>query len=664
MGSVINTNVAANSIHGIYTNNNNRMNAAMTRVATAQKINSAKDGGSIWSISEKMRERIRSNDQANQNVQNDTALLKTAEGGIGNTIDIIKTLKERAISAADDTNDDSSRAVIANEVKQLLNGINDNASKVKFNGRTLLDGTLGTTSSASKITSEYVAEPKAATEGTVIQSAATYFLSASNGGSLRALSGGATAAVASNTLLVNLVDTNKNSLVNVGDKITFSWTEDGKENSYSFTVGSDTKFADVDFSKGALKVSYLAAGAAIKDSDGNNIISGGDDAGAGNKVGTYASTTTSTGLGLWAVGKEGVNIGDFKVSVTYEENGTEKSRVINKDATPKTYTQDAFKFEGKSQVAEGSQEVNVLTVTGTAAVATDTKLMDLLSGSTNSETDVISLSVGDKAYTFQGSDTIQKVIDKLADEGIAVQLGNGDPLKNADGEIVTLTNDKGTSQFKTATGDASAKKGNLYFTGADGSTIGDITLKAYSQTAYNSGLDPDKTFAGNNTNGTVTATSGLKSWQAQQLPSEKVDEGAVKGLTFFVGGEQGFAMQNVDIANMKAEALFGDSIENISNLFKTGKGAQEAIGLIDTALQTALDAQTDVGALEMRLGYIGDNLTTMNENLQAADSTFRDADMAKEMTAYMKYAVLSQASQYMLAQASQNAYQVLNLLQA
>ena len=53
----------------------------------------------------------------------------------------------------------------------------------------------------------------------------------------------------------------------------------------------------------------------------------------------------------------------------------------------------------------------------------------------------------------------------------------------------------------------------------------------------------------------------------------------------------------------------------------------------------------------------------MNENLEAADSVMRDSDIAKEMTQYMKYAVLSQASQYMLAQAGQNAFQVLNLLQ-
>ena len=67
--------------------------------------------------------------------------------------------------------------------------------------------------------------------------------------------------------------------------------------------------------------------------------------------------------------------------------------------------------------------------------------------------------------------------------------------------------------------------------------------------------------------------------------------------------------------------------------------------------------------MEARLGYTSDNLTSMNTNLTSADSAIRDADMAKEMVDYMRYSVLSQTSQYMLSQASQNAFSVLNLLQ-
>jgi len=61
--------------------------------------------------------------------------------------------------------------------------------------------------------------------------------------------------------------------------------------------------------------------------------------------------------------------------------------------------------------------------------------------------------------------------------------------------------------------------------------------------------------------------------------------------------------------------------------------------------------------------YTVDNLTVANENTNAAESVIRDADMAKEMTAYTKSNVLMQASQSMLAQANQNSSAVLSLLQ-
>ena len=84
---------------------------------------------------------------------------------------------------------------------------------------------------------------------------------------------------------------------------------------------------------------------------------------------------------------------------------------------------------------------------------------------------------------------------------------------------------------------------------------------------------------------------------------------------------------------------------------------------MDTALQKALNAATDVGAYEQRLGYTADTVSTQIENLENSDSAIRDSDMAKEISNYMKFSVLSQASQYMLAQSNQNAFSVLNLLQ-
>lgn len=58
-----------------------------------------------------------------------------------------------------------------------------------------------------------------------------------------------------------------------------------------------------------------------------------------------------------------------------------------------------------------------------------------------------------------------------------------------------------------------------------------------------------------------------------------------------------------------------------------------------------------------------DNIITAHENTTNAESTIRDADMAKAMTDYTKHNVLAQAAQSMLAQANQNSSNVLSLLQ-
>ena len=91
--------------------------------------------------------------------------------------------------------------------------------------------------------------------------------------------------------------------------------------------------------------------------------------------------------------------------------------------------------------------------------------------------------------------------------------------------------------------------------------------------------------------------------------------------------------------------------------------ANIAIRVLDGALEYALDNATRLGAYLQRLETDESNLTTSNENVTAAESTIRDADMAREMTSYTKANVLAQAAQAMLAQANQNSSAVLSLLQ-
>ena len=102
------------------------------------KINSAGDDASGLSISERMAVQIRSLDQDNQNSQNGVSMLKTAEGAVSSTVDILRTLKEKAINAANDTNTDADRATMQKEFDQAIEQIDENAHQ-SYNGHTHVD---------------------------------------------------------------------------------------------------------------------------------------------------------------------------------------------------------------------------------------------------------------------------------------------------------------------------------------------------------------------------------------------------------------------------------------------------------------------------------------------------------------------------------------------
>ncbi|MBE6092314.1 MAG: hypothetical protein E7201_03930 [Selenomonas ruminantium] len=92
-------------------------------------------------------------------------------------------------------------------------------------------------------------------------------------------------------------------------------------------------------------------------------------------------------------------------------------------------------------------------------------------------------------------------------------------------------------------------------------------------------------------------------------------------------------------------------------------GTDKKRGILDRGITYLLDAATLVGAQTQRLENSNKNIVTNKENTQASESVIRDADMAKEMMGYVKYNILTQSSQAMLAQANQNGSQVLSLLQ-
>ena len=432
MAMVVKNNMSALTTLNTLNKNTNALSKSLQKVSSGMKINSAADDASGYAISERMRVQIRSLDQANSNAQNGGSMMKVAEGAVSSTVEILKTLKEKAVNAANDTNTDADRATIQKEMDQSIDQINDNAN-VTFNGQYLVDGSKNkktnqtTTLMTNQSLSTNTNKDTALTE-----------LSARNGDGLN---------------------------IHSTDTVTISYVKNGQTHTASTEVGSKNL---------------------------ENVIS---------------SLT--------------------KGAVTVKEQGT----FIGIDGSGNTVA-----------TASGKNAITIASASG----------------------------------------------------GIAGQIA---------GFTMYITDNKGNVN----------KSANAALDAFDES------LRAQNKSEDNS----------------IVMQIGTKAGQSI----------------------------NVGLTDMKAIALGlqGDDGKTLS--IGNQENANAAINVLDAAIQKALDQQTTIGSIESRLEYTQSNLTTASENVTAAESTIRDADMAKEMTEYTKNNVLMQAAQSMLAQANQSSSNVLSLLQ-
>ena len=120
-------------------------------------------------------------------------------------------------------------------------------------------------------------------------------------------------------------------------------------------------------------------------------------------------------------------------------------------------------------------------------------------------------------------------------------------------------------------------------------------------------------------------------------------------------------------ANSETRKIATADLSSIANGLSTitissSSQAQSFVENVDKALTSINDARSALGAMQNRLEYTANNLTTSTENLTAAESRIRDVDVAKEMVTLSKLNILNQASQAMVSQAKQQPESVSQLL--
>ena len=625
MAMVVKNNMTAINTLNTLNKNSSALSKSLQKVSSGMKINSAADDASGYAISERMRVQIRSLDQANQNTQNGSSMMKVAEGAVSSTVEILKTLKEKAVNAANDSNTDSDRQTIQKELDQSIDQINDNAN-VTFNGKYLVDGSKNSKGNATYtvLTNQSLSENTTAT-----------------------------------TKLNDLCSRSGDSLeIHDTDKVTVSYVQAGKTQSTTFSV---------------------------KDKDGNiatlqDIFNHAEDIDKNSEI--FANDSNSN-----VMKSEGKD--DAAITTAQNTNKQNKAALTNKTTALDTATtdNDTKKTTLASDVSDLATAIGKYNAvkTGADKITADVSGLSSEFGSEAYFQALENLAADAKFDAFIADNTAnggKAAYDKVKTDFAA---WNGEEyVKDAKAADLSKTGadaKANTSEKKLATAQTeydTAKK--TYETNG-----GQAHLLTGSQVGYAASDDAVNTASGQKGISVTASVSGIGGQISGLNISISDSKGNVKksanaaldafeetiraqnksednAISLQVGAKANQSIK-VGLTDMRAEALGLQGADGTKLNISTQTKANAAINVLDNAIQKALDQQTTIGSVESRLEYTSSNLTTASENVQSSESTIRDADMAKEMTNYTKNNVLLQAAQSMLAQANQSSSNVLSLLQ-
>ena len=258
------------------------------------------------------------------------------------------------------------------------------------------------------------------------------------------------------------------------------------------------------------------------------------------------------------------------------------------------------------------------------------------------------ITIGDTTYVFASKkETLEQLqaANKAGEKFVAVDISD---LVDEDGAL--------DDAKAVATGDAL------------GEALDRLTVAAKDNAMFTVGQTDDNklTFQEKSTydgDADLTTQAGVQK-QIQMGGTFKASEvkpakGDGKGLTLQIGDTaDSYNQLKVSLGDMHVNSL---GIGDIS--IADQASAAVAVDKIKAAINTVSDVRGTLGATQNRLDHTINNLSVMTENIQDAESTIRDTDVAEEMMAYTKNNILIQSAQAMLAQANQVPQGVLQLLQ-
>lgn len=145
MGMVVRTNMAGINANNALNMASKTQQNAMQKLASGFRINKAGDDASGLAISEKMKNQIKALDTASDNCEDGANMIQTAEGYMAETHDILNRMTELAEKAANGVLADEDRNALQDEMDELCAEIDRMATTANFNGKKLMDGSIGST---------------------------------------------------------------------------------------------------------------------------------------------------------------------------------------------------------------------------------------------------------------------------------------------------------------------------------------------------------------------------------------------------------------------------------------------------------------------------------------------------------------------------------------
>ncbi len=705
-------NIMAMSAYRNYTNNVNAMKKNLEKLSSGYKINRAGDDAAGLAISEKMRAQITGLSQAQANAKSGINLVQTAEGALTEVHDMLNRMVKLADQSANGTYDNAiDRNQMQKEVDQLLSEINRIADSSNFNGINLLDGTLGLNTDAFNISAgnAYTADVAAQTSNVTLAStdyhggqavqqvgpkftidlhdieivntgnaSATMSFKVQVAGATFTFTGTDQVAAGSKMTAAQIAGAIADGIGSGANAAANGFATIGSSSIVAVTIGG-LKFTAAAAGNTGLTFTYAGVGSKVDKAAASQASLITDAlASTFNAAIGAAVTVTATDANTGITGQEGKYICAIEgpknavAKKTAQRPGVDidlanilangkKLTIADGTGSSANKTTYVFKTDKNSNVTAGAGET--LIDVSMHASADQAKMAALIVAG-GAETKVVN---GATVPTGNAKGSVQTAAGGMYQVSVKSGTVIHFDVAAAANASKADTKEKMEKLISVTTPAQAAKAASTKLTVTasaiqDGDTlkIGEGTAaKTYTFKAGDTLADVKAAISADFDVASSTGTGELLISVKNATATTAAPSILGKGLTLQIGDtSDSFNQLNVAVQDMHANSLGIGGLD-----ISTESAAQAAVDKIKAAINTVSDVRGTLGATQNRLDHTINNLSVMQENIQDAESTIRDTDVAEEMMAYTKNNILIQSAQAMLAQANQVPQGVLQLLQ-